>query len=339
MSQTGSGGASEKKGTEKMPLEQSKQLLRTKFYVPVVRSNQITRPRLVNLLNDGLDKTLILVSAPAGYGKSTLVSRWLKETGISSAWLSLDGGDNEPARFLQYLLTAIQPVAPGIGGNLADMLRSPQPAQFENVINLLTNELASTPDQFVLVLDDFHLINSEAVINIVLYLIEHLPNQKHLVLITRIDPPLPLSRLRVRNQLVDIRADQLRFNLDEIPTFLNSMMGLTLSSEDLSAMEARTEGWIAGLHLAALSMQNNKNINAFVSAFTGSHHYVMDYLVEEVLRVQPKKVSDFLLQTSVLDHMCGPLCEFVIKKNEDGPEGWASHAGNPGKDESLYHPA
>ena len=173
--------------------------------------------------------------------------------------------------------------------------------------------------QFVLVLDDFHVINSEAVINIVFYLIEHLPHQKHLVLLTRIDPPLPLSRLRVRNQLVDIRADQLRFTHDEIAAFLNDMMGLTLSADDLSAMETRTEGWIAGLQLAALSMQSSKDIHGFVSAFTGSHHYIMDYLVEEVLRLQPRKVSDFLLQTSILEHMCGPLCEFVINANAEGP--------------------
>ena len=146
MSKASSGGTSEKKEIDQMPLEQSKHLLLTKFYIPPVRSNQISRPRLIDLLNEGMDKTLILVSAPAGYGKSTLVSRWLKETGIPSAWLSLDAGDNDPTRFLQYLLTAIQPVAPGIGGNLLDMLQGMQPAQYENVINLLTNELASTSD-------------------------------------------------------------------------------------------------------------------------------------------------------------------------------------------------
>jgi LuxR family transcriptional regulator, maltose regulon positive regulatory protein len=256
-----------------------------------------------------MDKTLILVSAPAGYGKSTLVSTWLKETGIPSAWLSLDAGDNDPIRFLQYLLTAFQPIAPGVGGNLFEML---QPAQQENIINDLTNELASTSDSFVLVLDDFHLINSEAVINIVIYLLEHLPNQIHLVLVTRIDPPFPLSRLRARNQLVDIRADQLRFTLDEIAAFLNDVMKLKLSADDLSAIEKRTEGWISGLHLAALSMQNINDVHGFISAFTGSHRYIMDYLVEEVLKLQPRNVSDYLMQTSILDHICGPLSESVI---------------------------
>jgi len=293
-------------------VDQSMHLVLTKFYIPPVRPNQITRPRLDDLLNGGLDKTLILVSAPAGYGKSTLVSRWLKETGTPSAWLSLDAGDNDPARFLRYLLTALQPVAPGIGGNLPDMFQGAQPAQFENVINLLTNELAATTDQFVLVMDDFHLVNSETVINIVFYLIEHLPYHKHLALLTRMDPPLPLSRLRVRNQLVDIRADQLRFTRDEIAAFLNDVMGLKLSAEDLSAMETRTEGWIASLQLAALSMQTSRDVHSFVSAFTGSHHYIMDYLVEEVLKLQPRNVVEFLMQTSILDHICGPLSESVI---------------------------
>jgi LuxR family transcriptional regulator, maltose regulon positive regulatory protein len=300
--------------------EQSKHLLQTKFYVPHIRSNQVSRPRLFDLLNSGLDKKLILVSAPAGYGKTTLVSTWLKETAIASAWLSLDTEDNDPVRFLRYLLTAFQPIAPGMGGNSFDML---QPAQQENVINNLTNELASITNPFVLVLDDFHLINSEAIMNIVVYLLEHMPHQILLVLITRIDPPLPLSRLRVRNQLVDIRADQLRFTRDEMAAFLNNMMGLRLSTDDIFALESRTEGWIAGLQLAALSMQSSNDIHAFVSAFTGSHHYVMDYLVEEVLRLQPKKVGDFLMRTSILDHICGPLCESVVDdvigSDPDGP--------------------
>ncbi len=302
--------------------EDSRNLLRTKFYAPPVRSNQILRPRLIDLLNSGMDKALILVSAPAGYGKSTLISRWLKDTGISSAWLSLDAGDNDPVRFVQYLLTAVQQIVPGVEGNLPGML---QPVQLEQVINLLTNELSLVSNPFVLVLDDFHVIVSENVQKIISYFLEHLPPQIHLVLLTRIDPPLPLSRLRVRNQLMDIRADQLRFRRDEIAAFLNDKMTLKLSADDLSAIETRTEGWIAGLQLAALSMQSSNDVHGFVSAFTGSHHYIMDYLVEEVLRFQPKEVGDFLLQTSVLDNMCGPLCEFVIhEKKENPPDGQAT---------------
>ena len=298
--------------------EQSKQLLKTKFYVPPIRSNQIARPRLINLINGGLERALILVSAPAGYGKTTLVSSWLRETKIPSAWLSLDSSDNDPNRFLQYLLAALLPIAPGIENDLPGMLQGIQPTQFENVINQLANELTSVSNPFVLVLDDFHVIQSEAVLKILSTLLDHLPNQMHLAILTRTDPPLPLSRLRVRGQLLDIRADQLRFAQAEIAAFLNEATGLTLSANDLSAMERRTEGWIASLQLAALSMQDCKDIHGFVSAFTGSHHYVMDYLAEEVLKLQPKKVSTFLLQTSILDRLCGPLCEAVVEV--DAPE-------------------
>jgi LuxR family maltose regulon positive regulatory protein len=299
--------------------EPGQHLLQTKFRVPFIRANQVTRPRLIDVLNNGLDKTVILVSAPAGYGKTTLVSKWLKDTGAASAWLSLDAGDNDPKRFLQYLLTAIQSGIPGVGHDLREMLQSAQPAQNEDVINRLANELAAIPSPFVLVLDDFHVIHNQAVLDIVTAILEHLPPQKPMILLTRIDPPLPLSRLRVRNQLVDIRSDQLRFTRDEMATFLNEVMGLTLSANDISAMEARTEGWIASLQLAALSLQNCKDIHGFVSAFTGSHHYIVDYLIEEVLKAQSRKVSDFLLQTSVLDQMCGPLCEAVVDKAAPGP--------------------
>jgi LuxR family maltose regulon positive regulatory protein len=319
LSNAGSSLTSGEKEINPLTLEQGKQLLRTKFYVPPIRSIQIARPRLIDLINGGLDKALILISAPAGYGKTTLVSRWLKETKITSAWLSLDNGDNDPIRFLQYLLTTLLPIAPGIENDLLGMLQGIQPAQFENVINQLVNELASVSDPFVLVLDDFHVIQSEAVLKILSYLLEHLPNQMHLAILTRTDPPLPLSRLRVRGQLLDVRADQLRFTQAEIASFLNETMGLTLSANDLSAMEARTEGWIASLQMAAFSMQGSKDIHGFVSAFTGSHHYVMDYLAEEVLKLQPKKVSNFLLRTSILDRLCGPLCEAVVETDTTEP--------------------
>jgi LuxR family maltose regulon positive regulatory protein len=312
VSKAGSDLISGEKENAALSLEQSKHLLKTKFYVPPIRSSQIARPRLMDMINGGLDHALILVSAPAGYGKTTLASRWLKESKVPFAWLSLDSSDNDPIRFLQYLLAALVPIAPGIEGDLFGMLQGSQPAQFENIVNQLANELASVSDPFVLVLDDFHVIQSESVLKVLSYLLEHLPNQMHLAILTRTDPPLPLSRLRVRGQLLDIRADQLRFTQAEIAAFLNDVMGLTLSAKDLSAMETRTEGWIAGLQLAALSMQSCKDIHAFVSAFTGSHHYVMDYLAEEVLRLQPKKVSTFLLQTSILDRLCGPLCEAVV---------------------------
>jgi LuxR family maltose regulon positive regulatory protein len=318
VSRAGSSLNSGENESEQLSLEQNKHLLQTKFYVPPIRSIQIARPRLTDLINRGLERALILVSAPAGYGKTSLVSSWLKETKIPSAWLSLDAGDNDPIRFLQYLLTTLLPIVPDIENDLFGMLQGIQPSQYENVINQLANELASVSDPCVLVLDDFHVIESEAVLKMLSYLLEHLPNQMHLVILTRTDPPLPLSRLRVRGQLLDIRADQLRFTLDEVAAFLNDSIGLSLSAKDLSAMERRTEGWIAGLQLAALSMQGSKDIHGFVSAFTGSHHYVMDYLAEEVLKLQPMEVSTFLLQTSILDRLCGPLCEFVVEAKPAG---------------------
>jgi LuxR family maltose regulon positive regulatory protein len=303
---------------EILSLEQNKHLLRTKLFLPPIRPNQIARPRLSNLIHSGLDRALILVSAPAGYGKTTLVSGWLKEKNIPYAWLSLDSGDNDPIRFLQYLYAALAPFAPSIKDEMLGMLQGIQPSQFETAMNLLTNELGTFSDPFVLVLDDFHLIHSETELKMFSYLVEHLPPQMHLVILTRTDPPLPLSRLRVRNQLLDIRVDQLRFTHEEIAAFLNEAMGLIMSAKDLSDMETRTEGWIAGLQLAALSMQGHKDIHGFVSAFTGSHHYVMDYLVEEVLEMQPKKVSAFLLQTSFLDRLCGPLGEAVVGEDIAG---------------------
>jgi LuxR family maltose regulon positive regulatory protein len=312
VSRVGSSSTSGEKETAQLSSEQGQLLLRTKFYVPPIRSTQIARPRLTDLIKAGLERSLILVSAPAGYGKTTLVSNWLKETQIPSAWLSLDGGDNDPIRFFHYLVASLQSIKPGIENNLPGMLQGIRPAQFEDVMTLLTNELAAFSDPFVLVLDDFHVIHSEAVLKIISSLLEHLPPQMHLALLTRTDPPLPLSRLRVRGQLLDIRAEQLRFTYPEIAAFLNETMGLTLSANDLSAMERRTEGWIAGLQLAALSMQSCQDIHGFVSAFTGSHHYVMDYLAEEVLKLQPKKVGTFLLQTSILDRLCGALCEAVV---------------------------
>ena len=319
MSKSDTSVTSGEKGNGIFSTEQRRKLLRTKLYIPPSRLTQIIRPRLSSLIDGGLDRALILVSAPAGYGKTTLLSSWLKEKRIPSAWLSLDGGDNDPIRFLLYLHAALAPLAPGIEDELYGLLHNIKPAQYENVINLLVNELASFSNPLVLVLDDFHTIHSEDVINILAYLLEHLPPQMHLTILTRTDPPLPLSRLRARNQLLDIRAEQLRFTQDEIATFLNDVMGLDLTVNDLSALGTRTEGWIAGLQLAALSMQGSEDIHAFVSAFTGSHHYVMDYLVEEVLKLQPKKISAFLLQTSILDRLCGSLCEAVVEAEMSNP--------------------
>src|SRR3990172_1835833 len=196
------------------------------------------------------------------------------------------------------------------------MLGGAQPIPFNTLMNLLINEIASHAVPFVLVLDDFHLIHSQPILEMLTFLFEHIPPQMRIALLSRTDPPLPLSRLRVLNQLADIRADQLRFTLDEIAICLNEVMGLKLSADDIAALEARTEGWIAGLQLAALSMQGRKDIHGFVQAFAGSHRYIMDYLVEEALNVQPERVRLFLLQTSILDRMCGSLCNAVVEVDQ-----------------------
>ena len=315
MAQTGSGTALQERESDPLPPEQSEPLLRTKLFVPPARTSQITRPRLLELLNGGMDRALILVSAPAGYGKTTLLSSWLRETRISSAWLSLDIRDNDPLHFLQYFLSALHQIVPTVGLDLLDMLQGIKPPPFEALLSLVINDIDQNPAPCILVLDDFHLIEAQPVLEMFAFLLDHMPHALHLALLTRTDPPLALSRLRVRNQLLDIRLDQLRFSLDEIAVFLNGVMGLKLTAPDIAAMERRTEGWIAGLQLAALSMQSCKDLHGFVSAFTGSHYYIMDYLAEEVLKLQPQAVSTFLLQTSILDRMCAPLCNAVVDEN------------------------
>lgn len=293
-------------------------LLATKLYIPPPGQTLVLRPRLTPVLAKVLTHCLTLVSAPAGYGKTTLISNWLRETAVASAWLSLDEADNDPIRFLQYFIAALQKIIPAIPGDLPGMVQGMQPAPLETLMNLLINQMAERTDPFVLVLDDFHVIHAQPILEMLTFLLEHGPRQMHLVFISRTDPPLPLARLRARNQLLEIRADQLRFTPAEIAVFLNEVMGLNLSANDIAAMEARTEGWIAGLQLAALSMQGRQDIHGFVSEFTGSHSYIMDYLAEEVLKRQPESIRLFLLQTSILDRMGGPLCQAVV--DPDSPE-------------------
>ncbi len=319
MAQSGSGPALLERESDPLLPEQSEPLLRTKLFIPPARSNQVTRPRLLELLNGGLDRDLILVSAPAGYGKTTLLSSWLHATGISSAWLSLDKYDNDPLHFLQYFLSALHQIVPTVGIDLLNMLQGIRPPPYEALLSLVINEIDQQGAPCVLVLDDFHIVESQTVLEMLVFLLDHMPQPMHLALLTRTDPLLPLSRLRVRDQLLDIRLDQLRFNPDEIAVFLNGVMGLQLAALDIAALEQRTEGWIAGLQLAALSLQSCKDLHGFVSAFTGSHYYIMDYLAEEVLRLQPPAVSTFLLQTSILDRLCAPLCSAVVDENAGEP--------------------
>lgn len=287
-------------------------ILATKLYIPPPRPKVVLRPRLIEQLNKGLHHKLTLISAPAGFGKTTLVSEWVIDCERRAAWLSLDDGDNDPTRFLTYLVAALQTIAPTIGAGVLGVLQSPQPPSIESILTVLLNDMSVLPDNFVLVLDDYHMIDARAIDTALIFLLEHLPPQMHLVIATREDPHLPLARLRVRGQLTELRVIDLRFTPSEAAGFLNQVMGLNLSMEDIAALETRTEGWIAGLQLAAISMQGHQDATSFIKSFTGSHHFVLDYLVEEVLHQQPESVQTFLLRTSILDRMCGPLCDAVL---------------------------
>jgi LuxR family maltose regulon positive regulatory protein len=291
-------------------------LLSTKLNHPLVRKNLVTRLRLIQLLNDAWrsDKKLSLISAPAGYGKTTLVIESLEGLQTRTSWLSLDRADNDPTRFLSYLIAALQKIDEHIGMKTGAMLKTGQPLPPEIVMTSLINEIASLFEPFILIMDDYHVIEAMPIHQQLEFLVDHQPMQMYLVIITREDPPLPLARLRARGQMVEIRQNDLRFSLDESADFLNQVMGLNLSPSQIVALEHRTEGWIAGLQLAALSMRNRDDISGFIQAFTGSSHYVLDYLIEEVFKQQPADVQDFLLKTSILDRLSGPLCDAVANR-------------------------
>ncbi len=326
-------------------------LLATKLYIPPPRPKAVPRPRLIERLNAGLrqeqgfGRKLTLISAPAGFGKSTLVSEWVNQRAEGGrmkdeagepalqpsslnlhpsrvAWLSLDSGDNDPTRFLIYLIAALQTIAPQIGAGVLAVLQSPEPTRDTSgrkaLLTVLLNDVATIPDAFILVLDDYHLIDAVAVDEALTFLLDHLPPQMHLVIATREDPQLPLAKYRARGQMTELRVADLRFTPAEAVDFLNRVMGLNLAAEEIAALENRTEGWIAGLQLAALalqgtiSMQGNMDPTSFIKSFTGSHHFVLDYLVEEVLEQQSERVQTFLLRTSILDRLCAPLCDAVL---------------------------
>jgi LuxR family maltose regulon positive regulatory protein len=302
-------------------------ILTTKLYIPLPRPKVILRPRLIEKLNEGLHqyqnfgRKLTLISAPAGFGKTSLVSEWLASCQQPAAWLSLDEGDNDPACFLSYLVAALQTINNDVGKGVLVATQTSEPLTTinESLLATLLNEIAAIPDNFILVLDDYHVIDSEHIDRALTYLLDHLPPQMHLVITTREDPSLPLPRYRTKAQLTEIRAAELRFTPEEASAFLNQMMNLNLSAENVAALELRTEGWIAGLQLAALSMQGREDIASFIQAFAGSNRFVLDYLVEEVLQYQAENIRSFLLQTSILDKFCASLCNAVTER-EDGKE-------------------
>jgi LuxR family maltose regulon positive regulatory protein len=338
-------------------------LLSTKLYIPPARPNAVARPRLTEKLTAGLEQpgSITLLSGPAGFGKTTLLSAWITDCrlkiddhrlwiessrrghsleanhrftinhqqspikNLQFAWVSLDEGDNDPIRFWTYLIAACQSIREGVGESALALFRMPQPLPSETVPTILINDLAGVDRDLVLILDDYHTIENETIHTALGFLLEHLPGKLHLVVSTRVDPPWPLARFRARNQLVEIRTRDLRFSTEEAALFLNQTTGLNLSAEDIAALEARTEGWIAGLQLAAIAMQSpvslqgRSDLASFVKAFTGSHLYVAEYLVEEVLQRQPEDVQAFLLRTSLLERLNAELCNAVTGR-QDGQE-------------------
>src|SRR6266699_4567341 len=313
-------------------------LLATKLFIPAPTSTLVARPPLTALLTAGAHRAATLVSAPAGWGKTTLLSAWhadLRGSGYPFAWVSLDAGDNDPVRFWSYILVALNTLHCGASDAALTLLRSPQPPPMEPVLTSVLNAFTTLSKDAVLVLDDYHVIDTQPIHRAVTYLLEHLPPRLHLVITTRVDPPIPLARLRVRGVLTEVRAVDLRFTLEEAEAFLTKAMGLPLTARQISALDARTEGWIAGLQLAALSAQGRpaEHLEPFIAAFTGSNRYVVEYLAEEVWAQQADETQTFLLRTAVLDRMCAPLCDAVL----NGEQGEARYDQTLGAHIHLEH--
>src|SRR6476469_6146155 len=278
-------------------------LVDTKLFIPRPRRRMVARPRLSGRLNLGFDARLTLISAPAGFGKTTLLTAWLAAVATdnrSVAWLSLDESDRQPATFWTYAITALQTAVPGIGADALPLLQSAQPP-IETILTSVLNELAATSNDIDLVLDDYHLADGPDLRDGMTFLLEHLPPHVHLVISSRADPLLPLARLRARGELVEVRAADLRFTPDEVAAYLNEIIGLDLTPDNIAALEGRTEGWIAALQLAAISMQGRTDIRGFIAGFAGDDRYIVDYLVDEVLARKTENVRTFLLRTCLLD--------------------------------------
>ena len=287
-------------------------ILATKLFIPPSRPKIVLRSHLIERLNEGLHRKLTLISAPVGYGKTTLVSDWLSKLDIRAAWLSLDPEDDEPRRFWAYMVAALQTIQPELGLAVLAMLQAPQLPPIENLLSELINQIITFSDKIILVLDDYHHLTSSSLHQGFNFLLDHLPPQMHLVIITREDPPLPLPLMRAKGQMVEMRIKDLRFTLEESNQFLNHRMRLNLQPEKVIVLEQRTEGWIAGLQMAALSLHELDDAAVFIDAFAGDNRYVADYLISEVLDRQPEHVREFLLKTAIVDRFTPSLCDVLI---------------------------
>jgi LuxR family transcriptional regulator, maltose regulon positive regulatory protein len=292
--------------------------LKTKLHIPFIRKDLVVRPRLLNRLVESLQSPLTLVTAPAGYGKSTLVTSALAGSRLPAAWLSLAKGDNQTSRFFSYLVKAVRQINPEFGIEALDILESGQPVLPERFLPVLINDFDRLDQGIALVLDDYQQISNPEIHEGVAFLLDHCPEALHVVIITRSDPPIPLARLRARGQVLELRAADLQFTEEEAASLLNEGMGLGLSPNVVHILAERTEGWAAGLQMAALSLRNRTDIDRFIAGFSGTNRYILDYLLEEVLANQPPEIHRFLLRTSILERICAPLCDALIQK--DGPE-------------------
>ena len=291
-------------------------LLATKTTVPRLREGRVARPRLLERLRAATVREFVLVCAPAGFGKSTLLADWVQVDRRPVAWLSLDEGDNDPVRFWRHIAAAMDRARPGVAERASLLVGDPTSSSFMPAVTALVNDLAESAEDVVLVVDDYHLIHAQHVHRSVEFLLEHLPGSLRLVVASRSDPPLPLARLRARGQSAELRAADLRFTLAEAAQLMAASTGLDLPEDVVGALGERTEGWVAGLQLAALSLQGRRDVEGFVAEFSGSHRYVLDYLTEEVLDRQPPDIRTFLLETSVLDRLSGALCDAVLERRD-----------------------
>ncbi len=292
-------------------------ILKTKLYVPKLRSRVVVRPKLVDQINKNVDCKLILISAPTGFGKSTLISEWATHSDYPFAWISLEEKDNDLIRFLSYFIAALQTIEKDLCQGILEMFHSVEALGIDSLLTAIINEIETVSTSFVFVLDDYHLINNQEINDVLSFLLNHFPSNMRLVIITREEPLLPLASLRSKNQLMEIRTKDLRFTHSESVTFLNQFMGIKLSDKDIKLLESRTEGWIAGLQLAGISLQKQKDIPEFIESFSGSHKFIMDYLIEEVFNQLSEEVQSFLLQTSILDRLSGSLCDAIILNSSE----------------------